>query len=127
MAVRIRDDVGMLKKIGATLRQTFYDNNRINYRSIIIASSSLLIGGYILKTIINAKKENRISFNKFYYRTHASSLRYINLLLRVHLPLSINSIFIISHLRYIKQKGELLDYNDIKSGYKYGILNYIIT
>mmetsp|Transcript_75626 Transcript_75626/g.67841 ORF Transcript_75626/g.67841 Transcript_75626/m.67841 type:complete len:370 (-) Transcript_75626:88-1197(-) len=118
-------DEGLVKKC----INVFYNGNKINYKSLAIASSALVIGGYTIKTLVSKGRNTRarMKLAKIYYKTHANTLQYINLLLRVHLPLSINSVLIISHLRYLKQKGDKLDYNDIKYGYIYGIINFILS
>eukprot|EP01083_Nonionella_stella_P065370 171223_1 len=114
---------GLLKQIP----KLFYKNKAINYKIICVLASSLVVGAYYLKHFVQANKQNRVRFNKWYYKSHANALQYINILVRVHLPLSINSIFIISHLRYLKNRDKPLDYDDIKSGYIYGLLNYVLT
>lgn len=130
---QIVDDEGLFKQC----LKVFYNGNKINYKTLGIASSALFIGLYTIKSLVSSSRtknggsfygtRSRMKLAKIYYKTHANTLKYINLLLRVHLPLSINSILIISHLRYLKKKGEKLDYNDIKYGYIYGIINFILS
>lgn len=106
----------------------FYNGNKIHYTRIFAVISSMVCGGICVKKAIQSlSQQEKMRFNKWYYGNFARTLKYINLLIRVHLPLSINSILIISHLKYLKKKGEKLVYNDIKSGYIYGLLNFILS
>ena len=98
------------------------ENGELRKPMIVLTSISLASGLVVLYYNFNQDRKFRIKLKKFYYLGHYRVIKFLNNMIIVNLPLSINVLYLFYYIQKYKNK----DYNNVLFQFRFGLTNYLL-